>query len=97
MKKYYPANAMEEIDPRDHLLFDLGFSYGLLMQAHHLLSALRPGLPPSVRTPIDQYLTAYAEFQAGRQQVRDDIYAAAERLPASIFHDPNASENHPYG
>jgi hypothetical protein len=56
----------------DHLLFDIGYSYGLLQSALEVLKEIAQcdDYPVAVAKLID----AMEQFQAGRLQLRHEIY-----------------------
>jgi len=68
----YPKGAWSE--PEAHLLFDLGYSYGLLMRAEEMF---KKGI--SVQG-IEILLEDLQSFREGRLSIRDEIYDAAHKL-----------------
>jgi hypothetical protein len=76
---HYPD--LSHIAPADHLLFDIGFSYALLERTKVVLrEIIQCDDYPVV---VDELLAAIEAFQAGRLQVRSELYenaaAAAEK------------------
>lgn len=74
--KHYPD--LSKVDNADHLLFDLGFSYGVLTDVKGLLEQMVATLPSSMLTlHAEELLETIEDLQKGRLQYRNEIYEAA--------------------
>ena len=84
MNKYYPE-FKPDANKVDHLLFDIGFTYGCLNQADALLEQIAFEFPKDhpLSPQIKGIREAIKELRAGRIQMRNEIYdnaqAAAEK------------------
>jgi hypothetical protein len=73
MNSYPP---IQNFRPRDHLLFDIGFSWALLHRAKEVLQEIAEcGDYP---VAIDEVLGAIEGFNQGRLKLRNEIYDNAE-------------------
>lgn len=74
--KNYPDLA--HLDQVDHLIFDVGYAYGLLSRVEGLLQRVMEALPDTILAEdADQLLETLEDFTKGRLQYRHQIYAAA--------------------
>jgi hypothetical protein len=85
---YYPD--LSNVSPADHLLFDVGFSWALLERTKDVLSDIVGCDDYPVE--VAELLAAIKEFQAGRLQVRSELY---ENAAAAAEKGLNASRSDP--
>jgi len=76
---------LSKVEPENHLLFDLGFSYALLSRARELLRQVLatdevPKEDPILSVLAIELLEAIEDFEAGRLSNRDQIYESAHKL-----------------
>jgi hypothetical protein len=80
MQNLYPKATWK--NNADHLLFDIGFTYGLLKQVEGFLTKIRPLLDPASTPTLNEELMelfeALKSLREGRMQVVNEIYAAAD-------------------
>jgi hypothetical protein len=67
----------------DQLLFDLGFSYGLISEAKQLLESIEGFIPDEVlQKRVSSFLERIDELEKGRLNVRAEIYDNATAAAA---------------
>jgi hypothetical protein len=79
MQNLYPKASWH--NPTQHLLFDIGYSYALLVRVENYLIGLRPFLEPGGE--LDDLLAQLKSFRENRIQVVNEIYEAAEEAAKS--------------
>jgi hypothetical protein len=84
MMKYPEWKEGSDKAKASHLLFDIGYAYGLLQGVQELLEKLLERrevvMPPSVRLETEEILEAVRSFKLGRLGLVKDIYAAAPEV-----------------
>ena len=80
----YPKNM--NLTDQEHLLFDIGYSYALLVRCREHLKALSLKAPIVILQPASelnemlQLILEIDALMAGRQQTTTEIYDAADKL-----------------
>jgi hypothetical protein len=62
----------------DHLLFDLGYAYGLLAATEAFMQRALEELPIELTDEAQELCEALASFRKERLQNRNELYAAGE-------------------